>query len=532
MKTIKTDCLIIGCGVAGSVCALELANAGFDVVLITSAEDPRETATRYAQGGIAYPPRETEAREQFVTDILEVGAGWCYEPAVHFFAEKGAELIEKFLIEYLQIPFDREAGGKLDFSIEAGHPEVGHPELEHPSDHILHVEDQTGLSIQEKLVEPLLKNPNINLLTSMTAIELLNLCYHTRDFNNLYKNPQCVGAYVYDHKSQQAFAIVAPYTVLATGGLGQLYQHTTNPERSRGDGIAMAFRIGAKIINLEYIQFHPTTFYHKAAKRFLITRELRRGGAKLINSKGEEFMSRYDNRKELAPHDVVSRAIHQEMLTLGDPYVLLDVSHKPSQWIRTRFPYTHAQCLNYGIDITKEPIPVVPAAHYSCGGVWVDLKGETSVPGLLSAGEVACTGVHGANRAAATSLLEGLVWGDSAAKAIGAYLKKEKLSMPVIKEWEHEYEKVDPALIYQDWIVIKQTMWNYVGLVRSTHRLERAEKVLSELGAEIESFYKHSMISDELIGLRNAIQTANLVVRAAKENRQSRGCHFIIESNL
>jgi len=529
MKIIKTDCVVIGCGIAGSICALELANSGINVVLITNSDEPDETTTRYAQGGIVYPPREIEGRERFVADILEVGAGLCYEPAVRFLTEKGAEVVDKFLVEYLQIPFDRETGGKLDFTIEAGHPEVGHPEIEHPSELIIHVEDKTGLSIQEKLIDALLKHPNIDLLTCMTALDLLNLSYHTKELNNLYKNPQCIGAYIYDQKSKEVFAIVAPYTVLATGGLGQLYQHTTNPEGSRGDGIAMAFRMGAKIINLEYIQFHPTTFYHRDAKRFLITQELRRGGARLINSKGEEFMSRYDYRKELAPHDIVSRAIHQEMLSLGDPYVFLDISHKPDQWIRTRFPYTYSQCLSYGVDITKEPIPVVPAAHYSCGGVWVDLKGETSIPGLFAVGEVACSGVHGANRSAATALLEGLLWGESAAKAIGTELKGRKFSFPDIKERGYEQEKVDPALIYQDWLVIKQTMWNYVGLVRSMHRLERAEKVLSGLGTEIENFYKYSVISDELIGLRSAIQTANLIVHAAKDNRQSRGCHFIVD---
>src|SRR3972149_5923525 len=308
MKIIKTDCVVIGCGIAGSICALELANSGINVVLITNSDEPDETTTRYAQGGIVYPPREIEGRERFVADILEVGAGLCYEPAVRFLTEKGAEIVDKFLVEYLQIPFDRETGGKLDFTIEAGHPEVGHPEIEHPSELIIHVEDKTGLSIQEKLIDALLKHPNIDLLTCMTALDLLNLSYHTKELNNLYKKPQCIGAYIYDQKSK-------------------------------------------------------------------------------------EFMSRYDYRKELASHDIVSRAIHQEMLSLGDPYVFLDISHKPDQWIRTRFPYTYSQCLSYGVDITKEPIPVVPAAHYSCGGVWVDLKGETSIPGLFAVGEVACSGV-------------------------------------------------------------------------------------------------------------------------------------------
>ncbi|MEM4657635.1 MAG: FAD-dependent oxidoreductase [Candidatus Methanosuratincola sp.] len=529
MKVIRTDTLIIGCGIAGAVCALELAKSGFQVVVITNAERPDETATRYAQGGIAYPPIEGEARERFIKDIMEVGAGWCYEPAVRHLAERGCELIEKFLIEELEVPFDRDASGELDFAMEAGHPEVGHPELEHTAERILHVEDKTGLAIQERLAEALTKNPNISLINYVTAIELLNICYHTRDHSNLYRKTQCIGAYVYDRNTKEVYAVVAPYTVLATGGLGQLYQHTTNPEGSRGDGIAMAHRIGAKIINLEYIQFHPTTFYHKEAKRFLITQELRRGGARLINSRGEEFMHRYDKRRELATHDVVSRAIHQEMLTLGDPCVFLDVSHKPSQWIRTRFPYTFAQCLSYGVDMTKDPIPVVPAEHYSCGGVWVDLNGETSVPGLFAVGEVACSGVHGANRAIGTALLEGLVWGDSTARAIGRLLETKKDSLPEIKEWKYEREWVDPALICQDWIVIKQTMWNYVGLVRSMHRLERADKVLTGLGDEIEDFYKHAELSDELIGLRNAIQTANLIVRSAKNNPTGRGCHFMAE---
>ena len=315
-------------------------------------------------------------------------------------------------------------------------------------------------------------------------------------------------------------------TVLATGGLGQIFLHTTNPRSARGDGIAMAARAGVRLINLEYIQFHPTALYHPEAERFLISETVRGEGGVLLRRNGHSFMENFHPQASLAPRDVVARAIHQTMMEFDEPYVYLDISHKPADWTKTRFPQIYEQCLRYGIDITQHPIPVVPAAHYSCGGIAVDRVGRTSMRRLRAVGEVSCTGVHGANRLASTSLLEAIVWGHSTALHIAHSLRSHSSYFPQINEWQYEHEEVDPALVLQDWLSIKYTMWNYAGLIRTTKRLLRAKQILRELEEEIESFYARSLLTDELLGLRNGIRTALAVLYACLENRVSRGCHY------
>jgi L-aspartate oxidase len=355
----------------------------------------------------------------------------------------------------------------------------------------------------------------------------------------VYAEPTCVGAYVWFSGTANIEPILAGETLLATGGLGQLYLHTTNPRSARGDGIAMAYRAGARLLNMEYIQFHPTALYQPTMQpaqsgrgiSFLISESVRGEGGVLIKRDGQQFMEKYHHLGSLAPRDVVARAIHTEMVENDEPCVFLDITHKDADWVRRRFPNIHARCLELGIDITKQPIPVVPAAHYACGGIAVDLQARTSIRRLRAAGEVSCTGLHGANRLASTSLLEGLVWGVEAGNSIADDLEGNghNAYYPEISPWHYEEEAVDPALIVQDWLTIKYTMWNYVGVVRTTKRMKRARAILRELQTEIEYFYQRAKLSDDVIGLRNGCQAALAVLFAALENRVSRGGHYRVD---
>ncbi|MFH1018419.1 MAG: L-aspartate oxidase [Pseudomonadota bacterium] len=518
MKTLEVDCLVIGTGLAGCVAALELAERGRAVTLITRAEKPEETATSYAQGGIVFRGAPESTPDQLIRDIQEAGAGICNEKAVRVLATDGPALVEKILLKNLEIPFDRNEDGALDTTGEAAHS----------THRILHCGDQTGAAIEKAFLNELAKRKDVKILTRHTAVDLLTLAHHSTRAQDQYEPSRCIGAYVFDQAKGEIVSVLARYTVLATGGLGRLYLHTTNPVGARGDGMAMAYRTGARIMNLEYIQFHPTALYRKTQDRFLITEALRGEGARLYNAAGEEFMKKYDPRGTLAPRDIVSRAIHDELLREeSSHWVYLDISHKPADWIRKRFPGVFAECLKEGIDITVSPIPVVPAAHYSCGGVFVDLDGRTTIRNLYAVGEVSCTGVHGANRLASTSLLEDLVWGVRAGRAIAGELSASVPALPPVRSWKPETEKVDADLLIQDWVTIKHTMWNYVGLIRTPKRLERAQRILRELSDEVQKFYAGSKLSDDLIGLRNGSTTAQLIVTAALRNRQSLGCHFV-----
>ncbi|MCD6518406.1 MAG: FAD-binding protein, partial [Anaerolineae bacterium] len=394
-----------------------------------------------------------------------------------------------------------------------------------------HVSDSTGKAIQEKLVEALRAQPNIQLLTGHTAVDLLTPAHHSLDRLAIYEPLSCVGAYVFDQASGIVRIILAKAIILASGGLGQVFLHTTNPEGATGDGLAMAYRAGARIINAEYVQFHPTTFYHRGQARFLISEAVRGEGARLLNYHGEPFMHRYAPEwKELAPRDVVARSIHREMLRTGAPFVYLDIaSVMPPEKIRERFPTIYHNCLEYGVDPTKEPIPVVPAAHYFCGGVWVDEWGRTNLARLYAVGEVSCTGVHGANRLGSASLLEGLVWGTRAAEDIRRNLPGWKRINPRdIPPWKEEgiTEDADPALVEHDMATIRHTTWYYVGLVRSRRRLERALRDLQNLRHDVDAFYRTTRLGTAIISLRNAVVAASIVANAAWENRESHGCHY------
>ncbi|MDD5545003.1 MAG: L-aspartate oxidase [Acidobacteriia bacterium] len=518
---LQTDLLIIGSGIAGCAAAHAAAKQGVNVLLLTKNVRPEESNTYYAQGGIIFRG-DNDAPEKLMKDILKAGAGLCYEPAVRILSEEGPRRVQEILIDELGVPFDVIDETTDEFHLTA--------EAAHSVPRILHYKDVTGRAIENTFVEAIKKNPRIRFLTNTTAMDLLTLSHHSLNPQDVYRPPLCVGAHVLMNESGAVETVVAKETILATGGLGRVFLHTTNPVSARGDGIAMAYRAGARCINMQYVQFHPTTLFHPSG-RFLISESLRGEGARLVDSAGQEFMKRFHPDGSLAPRDVVARGIHQWMIETGESCAWLDISHKDSEWIRNRFPGIYEKCRSLDIDITREPIPVVPAAHYSCGGVAVDEFGRSNVHRLRAVGEVACTGVHGANRLASTSLLEGLVWGTRAGEQAAQTLASstEENYFPEIAPWILEKEQVDPALIAQDWLTIQQTMWNYVGLVRSTKRLDRAHEILRELHLEIERFYDKAALSDALVGLRHGIQTALVILLAAIECRESRGCHYRID---
>ena len=508
-----TGVLVLGTGVAGTAAALAAARAGADVTLVTRAPDAESSNTFWAQGGIVgRPPGDTP--ESLAADIQKAGDYICSPDAVDLLAREGPDLVRSLLADELGVPFDRE-NGDFHYTLEGGHS----------IPRILHVKDETGVPIERALLAACRREENIRWLTSTTAVDLLTLSHDSTDPKDRYRPPTVVGAYLLARESGDVRPMLAHQTILATGGLGQVYLHTTNPQGSRGDGIAMARRAGARLLNLEYVQFHPTALLH-AKGRLLLTEALRGEGARITDISGQPFLKAAHPAGELAPRDVVARAIHQRMLERDEAYVLLDISHKPAAWIRERFPGLTQQCLQHGFDLTAGPVPVVPAAHYSCGGVAVDADGRTTLRNLRAAGEVSCTGVHGANRLASTSLLEGLLWGWRSGQSAAASLAREAGRLPSVRPWQPEKEPVDPALIAQDWMVVRHTMWNYVGLLRSEKRLGRAGRILSELQVEIEDFYRRGTMSDALLGLRNGVQTALAIHRAASENRVSRGCHY------
>lgn len=515
----QTEVLIIGCGIAGGTAALQLAEAGVPVTVVTRARAPEESNTYYAQGGIIYRGA-TDSPDLLVQDVLHAGAGHSYEPAARVMAEEGPPLVRQILVEKLGIPFDLGADGDLQVIKEAAHS----------TERIIHAADSTGKAIEIGLMNALRAHPNVTLLTGQTAVDLLTLSHHSRNRLAVYQPRACVGAYVLDQESDHVSRILAKKTILATGGLGQIYLRTTNPEGSRGDGLAMAQRAGARTINNEFIQFHPTTFHLPPAPHSLISEAVRGAGARLVHADGQPFMQKYDPQwQDLAPRDVVARAIHREMLERGIPNVYLDLrSALDRDSILTRFPGIYESCRRYGVDITEELIPVVPGAHYFCGGVWVDENGLSTVRHLYAVGEVSCTGVHGANRLASTSLLEGLVWGHRAAQHIRQTLSDHDMPhSDDIPPWQHAPgDKADPALIAQDMRSIQQVMWNYVGLVRTTPRLARALRELRHLETEIEQFYQVTRLTDSLLGLRNAVRTAVLVTLAAWGNKRSMGAHY------
>jgi L-aspartate oxidase len=515
---LEAEVLVIGCGIAGGTVALELADAGIPVTVVTRAGDPDDSNSAYAQGGIIHRG-EGDSPELLARDILVAGAGHCHPEAVRILAEEGPPLVDRLLVERVGVPFDRGPDGRLALVLEGGHA----------LPRIVHAADATGKVIVDALMAALAAHPNVALLPGYTAIDLLTPSHHGLDRHAIYRPQSCVGAYLFEQATGRVVRCLARQTVLATGGLGQIFLGTTNPGGARGDGVAMADRAGARVINMEFIQFHPTTFFHPQAPSFLISEAVRGDGARLCHADGRPFMERYDpERQDLAPRDVVARSIYREMLTRDRPNVYLDLrSYVPEARIREHFPNILAACAAWGVDITRDLVPVRPGAHYACGGLWVDAWGRTTIDRLYAAGEVACTGVHGANRLASTGLLEGLVWGARIARHIREAGPGRPPHPPAdIPPWKVEgAQPPDPALLQQDLSVIQHIMWHYVGLVRTTRRLERALRELRHLETEIEQFYRASSLTDELIGLRNAVRTAVIVTMAAWQNKASMGCH-------
>lgn len=517
-EKINTDVLIIGCGIAGGTAALELADSGINVILVTRTKELFESNSYYAQGGIIYKGLK-DSPKKLISDILEAGAGISNPRAAQIISKEGPKLVKKILIDKLGVDFDYK-NGNLDRTREGGHN----------TRRIIHHTDNTGQAIEEAIIKSVSNHPNIRILKETTAIDLLTPSHHSTKKLSIYEPLSCIGAYLLDQKTGKVITCFSKQTILATGGLGQIYEFTSNPEGARGDGIAMAQRAGARILNLEYVQFHPTTFYHSNAPRFLITESARGEGARLVNSKREPFMQKYDKKKDLATRDIIARSIYKEMLSTCTSNVYLDLkSYIPKKKIIDRFPTIRQTLLRYEIDIARDLIPVVPSAHYSCGGIYTNTEtAETTIKDLYAIGEVACTGLHGANRLASTSLLEGLVWAIRATKSITTLIKNTNVSFSKdIRLWQYSGNiSADRSLIAHDLQTIRSVMWNYVGLERTTPRLARARIELSHTERSIEQFYNNSKISDSLLGLRNIARAAVLVTEAAWENKQSIGCHY------
>lgn len=517
MRVITTDCLVIGAGLAGSAYALRMAAAGFAVELLALGA-PQDCNSDWAQGGIIYDAEGDPAL--LAADITAASDGASNPAAVAQLVAEGPRAVEEILLDGARVAFDRDAAGTLDLTREGGHS----------ARRIIHAADRTGHAILSAVARDVAAAPRITRRAGWVAVDLLTLSHNAEDESRRYEPLTCFGAYVLDPKAGEVVAIVARKTVLATGGIGRIYLHSTNQPGSVGHGIAMAYRLGARLMDLEYVQFHPTVFARENAPRFLVTEALRGEGGVLVNRRGERFLDAVHPLGSLAPRDIVARAIHRELAASGEPHVWLDLGGLAPDFIRRRFPGVHAKCLEHGVDISREPIPVVPAAHFLCGGVHADLRGRTSVRDLNAIGETACTGLHGANRLASTSLLECLVAARAAAGADVEDLAAGPMaSPPRPRAWESPTREADPVLLRQDLLQIQHTMWNYAGIVRSSRRLSRARRILLELREEVHGFYRGCRLTPQLIELRNAVQTALLVVHAAALNPRSRGCHRIEE---
>ncbi len=502
------DVLIIGSGLAGLTLALQVADQ--KTVCIVSKRTMQDSASSWAQGGIATVLNSDDSIDQHVDDTLIAGAGLCDADITRMVTEHGREAVE-WLID-LGVEFTREENSESGYHLTR---EGGHSYRR-----IIHVADATGHAVQKTLAQKVREHSNITLLDNHIAVDLITSKKLKRQSIN-----SCLGAYVLDNDSGKVITISAQKTALATGGAGKVYLYTTNPDVSTGDGIAMAWRAGCRVSNLEFIQFHPTCLFHPHAKSFLITEAVRGEGGILKLPNGERFMPMHDVRAELAPRDIVARVIDFEMKKRGYEYVLLDISHKPADFIKEHFPTVYKHCLSLGIDITKEPIPVVPAAHYTCGGIMVDDKSHTDIANLYAIGETACTGLHGANRLASNSLLECMVFGRIAAKDILTAKQRELSDLP---DWDESRvtDADEEVLITHTWNELRRFMWNYVGIVRTDKRLSRAMHRIKMLRDEVHEFYSNFRVSNDLIELRNLLQVAELIVKSAMARRESRGLHF------
>lgn len=517
MRVVETDCLVIGAGLAGSAYAIHAARAGARVEILSLA-DPLQANSDWAQGGIIYDT--SPSTDLLARDIFEASDHAANRAAIAQLVREGPDAVRALLLDELAVPFDRDAAGELHLTAEGGHS----------ARRIIHAKDATGHAILDPVSQLVGRTPGITRRTGFSGIDLLTLSHNAVDPKDRYEPLTCFGCYALDSRAGDVVAFVAKKTTLATGGLGGIFQHTTNQPGSVGHGVAMAYRVGARLIDLEFVQFHPTVFFKKGAPPFLITEALRGEGAIIVDRTGRHVMEGQHPRGSLAPRDVVSRVITHHLAESGDPCVFLDLSALSADEIHHHFPSIQRRCAEHGVDITREPIPVVPAAHFSCGGVHADLTGRTNVRHLNAIGETACTGLHGANRLASTSLLECLVSAKAAADRDARDLAEgDGFPVAAPRPWQGPDRTPDPVLIRQDLQTIQQTMWNYAGVIRSPRRLARAHRILLELREDIQAFYRDCRLTPELIELRNAVQTALLVVHAAALNRVSRGCHYVID---
>lgn len=519
MAVQKCEYLIIGTGLAGLALALKLSRN--HRVMLISKEKASEANTSWAQGGIAAVLSKEDSFESHIQDTLIAGAGLCRLDSVKNIIEQAPDRIKDLIDWGVAFDLKKQGSGKdneIDLTREGGHSYR----------RILHFEDQTGQHIHSTLLQLVRNNPNIELKENLFAVDLIL----SQQLEPLSISPNhCVGAYALDAESGVVHTFVAKNTILSTGGAGKVYLYTSNWSGATGDGIAMAYRAGARVANLEFMQFHPTCLYHPEARNFLISEALRGEGGELVNEQGQAFMQKYDSRGSLAPRDIVARSIDAEMKKSGAPCVYLDMTHLPTNFLQERFPKIYERCLEFGIDMTKKPIPVVPAAHYLCGGVLTDEFGRTDLPGLWALGETACTGLHGANRLASNSLLECLAMSHNASLVLPEQTTKIDYPNKLPKDWNYsEATNADEMIvIHHMWEEIRTLMWNYVGIVRSNKRLRRAESRLRNILTEVKEYYSHFPMHTDILELRNIAIVANLTVQCALKRKESRGIHYSLD---
>ncbi len=530
-KSLKTPVLILGTGIAGLSAALKFAD--HYQVIVACKSDPAEGATRYAQGGIASVWSKQDSFDEHISDTQIAGAGLCHSKIVDLCVKEGPARVQELI--NLGVEFTRAENSTGTPATDPAEAFDLHQEGGHGQRRILHADDLTGWAIEKALLAQIKKHPKIQVLDEHIAIDLIT---EGKGLKRWRKPERCLGAYLLDIRSNQIITVSAQITVLATGGAGKVYLYTSNPDTSTGDGIAVAHRAGARVANLEFMQFHPTCLFHPGARTFLISEALRGEGAVLKTLSGVEFMKNHHPMGSLAPRDIVARAIDIEMKRSGNKHVWLDCSKIPADELKRKFPNIYENCLKYGIDITHQPIPVVPAAHYTCGGVLVDENAQTTIDSLYAIGEVACTGLHGANRLASNSLLEAVVFshrafqhGKAALAQAGSLADDFELSHPPLPEWKtgQAVEIEEQIDIAANWHEIRTLMWNYVGIVRSNRRLERALRRLTLLKSEINSHYWEFLLNKDLIELRNLLTVAELIVQCALLRKESRGLHYTVD---